>query len=83
MAICQRIPAHYVMEIGEELDNNEHEREGQMTEDQLHLSDLTPNFDDADLNLDHKAKLRQLISQNRDAFAVDIQHLGASREWAD
>ena len=52
VALCQRIPAHYVMEIGEELENNEHEREGQMTEDQLHLSDLTPNFDDADLNSD-------------------------------
>ena len=76
VAICQRIPAHYVMEIDEALENNEHEREGQMTEDQLHLSDLTPHFDDADLNSDQKAKLRQLISQNRDAFAVDIQHLG-------
>ena len=76
VAICQRIPTHYVMEIDEELENNEHEREGQMTQGQLQLSDLTPNGDDADLSPDQKAQLKQLISQNRDAFAVDIQHLG-------
>ena len=47
-----------------------------MTQGQLQLSDLTPNVDDADLSPDQKAQLKQLISQNRDAFAVDIQHLG-------
>ena len=76
VAICQRIPAQYVMEIGEELENRGHEREGQMTEGQVHVSDLIPNVDNADLNSDQKTKLLQLISQNREAFAVDIQHLG-------
>ena len=47
-----------------------------MTEGQVHVSDLIPNVDNADLNSDQKAKLVQLISQNREAFAVDIQHLG-------
>ena len=76
MAICQRIPAQYVMEIGEELENRGHEREGQVTEGQVHVSDLIPNVDNADLTSDQKTKLRQLISQNREAFAIDIQHLG-------
>ena len=31
------------MEIGEELENRGHEREGQMTEGQVHVSDLIPN----------------------------------------
>ena len=76
VAICQRIPAQYVMEIGEELENRGHEREGQVTEGQVHVSDLIPNVDNADLTSDQKTKLRQLISQNREAFAIDIQHLG-------
>ena len=73
VAICQRIPAHYVMEISEELDQ---EVQTEVTESEINLTDMTVNLDKSDLSMEQKERLNELISKNRDAFAVSMQNLG-------
>ena len=76
VALCHRMPAHYVIEVSEELEHNENKGEAQMTNSQLHLPNLAMNLDNAYLSSEQKSKLSQMLSENRDMFAVNRQHLG-------
>ena len=76
VALCHRIPAHYVMEVSEELEHNGNKGEAQMTDSKLHLPDLAMNLDNADLSSEQKSKLSQMLSENVDTFAVNMQNLG-------
>ena len=71
VALCQRIPAHYVMQIKGEFDQSVHEGDTSPSESEMTLADMTISLDNSDLNMEHT-----LISQNRDAFAVSMQNLG-------
>ena len=76
VALCHRMPVHYMIEVSEELEHNENKGEAQMTNSQLHLPNLAMNLDNAYLSSEQKSKLTQMLSENRDMFAVNMQNLG-------
>ena len=73
VAICQRVPQHYVVEVNE-VEQAYSPEEVDMNDGQLHSLDLPLKLDNADLNSEQKDQLNKFLGNNRSTFAIKARH---------
>ena len=75
VAICHRVPEHYVMEVNE-VQKGGSQEESNTSDSQLQFPEMALNLDNADLDSDQKAELNKCLKDNINVFAVNMKELG-------
>ena len=76
VAICHRVPEHYVVQINTVSENSDSLLDSHTNDTQGQCPELDLHLHDADLDNEQKVKLDRCIKENRKVFATNMQELG-------